>query len=98
MDASVYSNASFCSNVTGVETEETLQVVYHGVLESSVVYMFAAVAVAIVLLGGFKDGRKALQRIYWFFDEMLGGAPHTITLPGPPGLPLVGSLKEVSCT
>lgn len=98
MDASSYSNASLYSNATGVETEKALQVVNNGVRESPIVYTFVAVALAIVLLSGFEDGRKALQRIFWFLDGMLGGAPHTVTLPGPPGLPLVGNLKQVSFT
>ena len=95
MDASPYSNASFYSNATGVETEKVLHVINDGARESYHVYTFVAVALAFVLLSEFEDGRKTLRRIFWFLDEMLGGAPHIVTLPGPSGLPLVGSLKRV---
>lgn len=98
MDASVYSNASFYPNATVGETEKALQVVNNGVRESTIIYTFVALALAIVLLSRFEDGRKALQGFFWFLDEKLGGAPHTVTLPGPPGLPLVGNLRQVSFT
>ena len=91
MDASFHSNAS-------VETEKALQVVNNAVQGSPIVYKFVAVALVIVVVSGFEDGRKAIQRIFWFLDEMLGGAPHTVTLPGPPGLPFFGNLKQVSFT
>jgi hypothetical protein len=84
---------------TRAASADALQIV-NGVRESPISYTLAAVALAIValaaVLSGFEGGRKALQRIVWFLDGMLGGAPHTITLPGPPGLPLVGNLIEVS--
>lgn len=93
-------SASFNSTATRAESEDALHVV-NGVRESPIVYTFAAVALATValaaVLSGFEDGRKALQRIVWFLDGMLGGAPHTVTLPGPPGLPVVGNLIDVSC-
>lgn len=92
------SNATFYSNATDTEIEKILQVVNHGARESPIVYTFVAVALAIFLLSGFEYGRKTLQCIFWFLDEMLGGAPHTVELPGPPGLPLVGNLKQVSFT
>ena len=107
MDASFYSNTSFYSNATevafypnatDVETGKVLQVVNDGARDSHHVYTLAAVALALVLLSGFHDGRKILQRFYWFLNEMLGGAPHDVPLPGPPGLPLVGNLKQVSFT
>ncbi len=96
MGASFCSNAFFCSN--RVETNKALQFVNNGVRESPVVYTFITVTITIVLLSGFEDGRKAFQRIFWLLNEILGGAPHTVTLPGPPGLPLVGNLKQVSFT
>lgn len=94
-------SASFNLTATRAKTEDSLHV-FNGVRESPIVYTFAAVALATValaavVLSGFEDGRKALQRIVWFLDGMLGGAPHTVTLPGPPGLPLVGNLIHVSC-
>lgn len=98
MDASFHSKVSYYSNATGLETEKALQVFNDGVQGSPIVYTFVAVALVIVLMSGFEDGRKAIQRIFWFLDEMLGGAPRTVTLPGPPGLPLVGNLKQVSFT
>jgi hypothetical protein len=36
-------------------------------------------------------------RLVWSIEGILGGAPHTLTLPGPPGLPFVGNLLQVSC-
>ena len=94
-------SAFFHSTATRAETENTLHNInIRG--SSFIVYKFAAVALATValaavVLGGFEDGRKALQRIVWFLEGMLGGAPHTVTLPGPPGLPLLGNLIHVSC-
>ena len=93
-------NASFNSTAAHAETEKALFGAT-GAREPSVLYGLAAFALtsfalATVILSGFKDGQKALQRIVWFFDRMLGGAPHTVTLPGPPGLPLVGNLIQVS--
>ena len=96
MGASFCSNAFFSSN--RVETIEILQFVNNGVRESPVVYTFITITIAIILLSGFGVGRKAFQRIFWLLNETLGGAPHTVTLPGPPGLPLVGNLKQVSFT
>jgi hypothetical protein len=57
----------------------------------------AAVAFTALLIK-FETGRKILARIFWFFDGMLGGGPHAVSLPGPPGLPVVGNLLQViSC-
>jgi phenylacetate 2-hydroxylase len=84
-------NASFNST-----SDEALHVI-NGVRESRIVYTFAAITLAAVVLSSFEDGRKFLQRIVQFLDGMLGGAPHIVTLPGPPGLPLVGNLLQVSC-
>lgn len=78
------------------ETEDALHIV-KGVRESHIVYTFAAVVLAaVVTLSGFDDGRKILRHIFWFLDSMLGGAPHGITLPGPPGLPIAGNITHVS--
>ena len=95
MDVPFYSNASIHSNTTGIETENALQIVSSSVRASPIVSTLVAIAIAIIILNGFEDGRKVTRRISWFLDEMLGGAPHTITLPGPPGLPLFGNLKQV---
>lgn len=66
------------------------------VQDLSFVYAAGAVVLTALLLSGFGAGRKILNRILWFFDRMLGGAPHTVSLPSPPGLPIVGNLLEVS--
>lgn len=94
-------NTSFDSIATRAETQVALHLV-NGVPKSPIVYtsvvvVIVTVAVAAVVLSGFEDGRKALQPIVSFIDSILGGAPHAVTLPGPPGLPLVGNLFEVSC-
>ena len=83
-------------SVTYATSGDTVRVV-ESAQESRIFYTLAAVAIAIFILSGFKDGRKALRRIIWFLEGMLGGAPHTVTFPGPLGLPLVGSLFDVSC-
>ena len=78
-----------------IEAGEALQVA-NAVPESRVIYKLAAIALATIILSGFESGRKALLQIWWFLDGILGGAPHSVTLPGPPGLPLVGNLTQVS--
>jgi hypothetical protein len=62
---------------------------------SIIVYSSIAALLAVILAGGFEIGRKAVLRTIWFCDQILGGAPHTVSLPGPPGLPLVGNLFDV---
>ena len=64
--------------------------------ESLIAYAFAVVVLAAAVLTRFEDGRKAIQRLVWLLDGVLGGAPHTVALPGPPGLPVVGNLMQVS--
>ncbi|RYP25695.1 hypothetical protein DL768_011390 [Monosporascus sp. mg162] len=87
-------SASFNSAATRLESGDALHTL-SGVRGYPIVYTAAALVFAAVVLSGFKDGRKALQRIVWSLEGMLGGAPHTVTLPGPPGLPLVGNLKQM---
>ena len=60
-------------------------------------YTLVAIVLSAVALGQFKTGRSALWGVAYFLDGLLGGSKHTVTLPGPRGLPLVGSLVEVSC-
>ena len=88
-------NASFNSTMTRADTEDVLHLV-NDFRESPIVCTFIAVALAAIALSGFENGRKALQRFVWLLDRMLGGAPHTVTLPGPSGLPLLGNLTHVS--
>ena len=66
------------------------------VRELHIVHAFAAIALATTLLSGFEAGRQTLRRIIWSFNSWLGGAPHTVDLPGPPGPPLIGNLFAVS--
>lgn len=75
---------------------EVVSILVNGARDLSIFYTSAAIAATAILLSGFKSGRKILSRILWFFDSLLGGAPHTVSLPGPPGLPIVGNLLEVS--
>lgn len=67
----------------------------NGVRDISVIYACGVVALTILFMSGFEAGRKILSRIVWFFDGLVGGAPHTVSLPGPRGLPIVGNLLEV---
>ena len=87
---------SFDSNMSRMGVEEAFHPA-NGIQERSVLCTCAAVALAAVLLTISEAGHKAFRRIAWFIDGMLGGAPHSVTLPGPPGLPLVGNLTHVSC-
>lgn len=75
---------------------EVASVLINEARELNIFYTSVAVAATALLLSGFQAGRKVLSRILWFFDSLLGGAPHTVSLPGPPGLPIVGNLLEVS--
>lgn len=58
----------------------------------STVTIIAGVAV----LSSFIGGTKWLQSIFFAVDRFFGGATHEVALPGPTGLPLVGSLYQVS--
>ncbi|KAI0399289.1 putative cytochrome P450 phenylacetate 2-hydroxylase [Xylaria palmicola] len=49
----------------------------------------------IIILSLFKSGRSALLRVAGHIDHVFGGAPTTVTLPGPPGLPIVGNLLQL---
>jgi hypothetical protein len=89
--------STFNSTGTSVRGEAALESV-NGVRDMGFVYAFVAIAVTMLLVSRSETGRKVLLRVLWFFDNMLGGAPHTVTLPGPPGLPIVGNLFEVSFT
>ena len=80
-----------------LDTEDTSHVV-KGVQKPLYVYTLATIVIVALVLSGFEDGRKLLQRVGWSIDGFFGGAPHSITLPGPPGLPLVGNLTQVSCS
>lgn len=68
----------------------------NGVREVDTLSACAAIVLSALLLSGFEGGRKILNRIFWFFDGLLGGSPRTVSLPGPPGLPIVGNLLQVS--
>ncbi|KAH6638466.1 putative cytochrome P450 phenylacetate 2-hydroxylase [Boeremia exigua] len=87
-------NSSFNSTETVSGTEVPLGFIY-AAKNLSVLHASAVVAITAVLLGGFEAGRKFLLRIFWFFDRLLGGAPHTVDLPGPPGVPVFGNLLEL---
>ncbi|KAI9660600.1 MAG: hypothetical protein M1821_009952 [Bathelium mastoideum] len=82
-----------CPNCTEIEN---VSHIVNGAQQSRLVYLSTALALAAVVLSGFEAGRKALLRIVWFLDGMLGGAPHTVTLPGPAGLPFVGNLFHLA--
>lgn len=69
----------------------------NGVRDLDTIYAFAAIVFTALLLSGFESGRKIINRILWFFDGLLGGAPHTVSIPGPPGVPILGNLLQVSC-
>lgn len=87
-------NTSYNSTVTSGRAE-VVSILVNGARDLSIFYASAAVVITAVFLSGFKAGRQILSRILWFFDSLLGGAPHTVSLPGPPGLPIVGNLFEV---
>lgn len=88
---------SFSSNstLTGSRAVVISELV-HGAQDFSFYYTSAVLAFTALLLGGLKSGRKLISRFLWFIDGLLGGAPHSVTLPGPPGFPIVGNLFEVS--
>jgi phenylacetate 2-hydroxylase len=57
-----------------------------------VVLAFTAAFIVVVC----QSRCKLISRIGWEANRLLGGAPHTTHLPGPPGLPIVGNLYDVS--
>lgn len=83
------------STITGAHAIAVADVV-NGARNLSSLYTAAAVFFATMLLGSLKSGRKLMRTIMWFIDGLLGGAPHSVDLPGPPGMPIVGNLLEVS--
>ena len=83
------------SSAIPVEAEDGLEFI-DGVGGSNIIYTFAALILATVVLRRFADGCIALQRLLRSLNGMLGGTPHTVTLPGPPGFPLIGNLIQVS--
>ena len=88
-------NTSFGSSPTPAEAGNGLNL-FDGFRQSLIVYTFAVFVLAAAFLGRFGDVRKAIQRLGWLLDGVLGGAPHTVTLPGPSGFPVVGNLIQVS--
>ena len=88
-------SASHNSSAIPVEAGKVLGLI-DGVGESHIIYTLAALILATVVLSRFAGGRTALQRLLRSLDGMLGGAPHTVALPGPTGFPLIGNLIQVS--
>ncbi|KAJ5754224.1 cytochrome P450 phenylacetate 2-hydroxylase [Penicillium manginii] len=60
-----------------------------------VMYALLAVVITFVSLKRFTAGCDLFWRLVWSIEGILGGAPHTLTLPGPPGLPFVGNLLQL---
>lgn len=89
-------NSSFNSTETLLDAEVPLGFI-HAAKNLSFLHASALITITAVLLGGSEAGRKFVLRTLWFFDRLLGGAPHTVDLPGPPGVPVFGNLLEVSC-
>ncbi|KAH7312500.1 putative cytochrome P450 phenylacetate 2-hydroxylase [Stachybotrys elegans] len=87
------------NNTTATTAGATVEItasVLNGVRDVSVLNASVVVVVTALALSAFDAGRTFLNRILWFFDRLLGGAPHTVSLPGPPGLPIVGNLFQLS--
>lgn len=57
---------------------------------------FAIVAIFIGF-STYQNGRGMLHTTLNALEVVLGGARHSVHLPGPPGLPIFGNLIEVSC-
>lgn len=51
--------------------------------------------ISLILFDWRVNAAKGFQYLLWSLDEVLGGAPHRVTLPGPNGIPLFGSLLTV---
>lgn len=68
-------------------------------LSSSVASTSGSVLIAtlfgILLLVNSKSGKTFLWSLLFAVDRLLGGAPRSVSLPGPPGFPLVGNLYQV---
>ena len=86
---------SFESSATPAEAGDAPNLV-DGFGASFIAYTFAVIVLTAAILSRPESGRRAIQRLIWLLDGVLGGAPHTVTLPGPLGLPIVGNLMQVS--
>lgn len=84
------------STMTGSAKAIIVTDLVHGARDLSSLYTAAAIFFMAMLTGSIKSGRTAMKNVMWFIDGLLGGAPHSVDLPGPPGMPIVGNLLEVS--
>ncbi|KAI9712397.1 MAG: hypothetical protein M1820_001610 [Bogoriella megaspora] len=88
-------DVSFNSTIVTPTNPEDILYTVNDAGGSHFVYYLIALALAAIILSGFEDGRKSLRSMLCSLDGMLGGAPHTITLPGPPSLPIIGNLLDL---